>query len=495
MEIVQTLYLSEGTDPYKDGCGWVKPEYNAMSWALSCLQLKKVYGNVTLYANKPAASFLLDELHLPYENVVIFPESYILPHPGLWALPKIWTYSLQQKPFLHIDGDVFLFDKLSEDLVSGDVVGQNIEVATEYYTSMQREIEEHFTYFPDVVKNDFAMDEPIRAINAGILGGNDIELFKEYTAEALRYIDRNTQHFPVVTVDHFNVFFEQHLLYVMAMEKHSNIKLKYNDIIEDKGYSYIGNIMDTPRYRDYVHLLGHFKKDEFTCQKMSSKFRELYPDVYEGILKQYRDRNVFLEKFPVSLEHKCDFGRIDRYYSETDKNSFDDEDRSIMQDEYTDLKNRIKDVVQHCDLDYVQKVDLCSVRWYEKLIAPNKSNVVIEKTLYNVVMESKFDWGGLVNYYERVGVEYYLDWKFSKGEFYNLIVPEISETGFSLYDIDDIEAIILNELDREKSIEELKLNLMKYVVGEPTQKLIEKFNSLIFESLKRLVLYKAVKIQ
>lgn len=495
MEIVQTLYLSEEKDPYKDGCGWIKPEYNAMSWALSCLQLKKVYGKVTLYANKRAASFLLEELHLPYDNVVLFPETYKLPHPELWALPKIWTYSLQQKPFLHIDGDVFLFDKLSEDLVSGDVVGQNIEIATEYYTSMQREIEEHFTYFPDVVKNDFAKDEPIRAINAGILGGSDIELFKEYTAEAFRYINNNVHHFPLVTVDHFNVFFEQHLLYVMAMEKNSNIKLKYNDIIEDKGYSYIGNIMDAPMCRDYVHLLGHFKKDEFTCQKMSFKVRDLYPNFFEDILRQYRDRNIFLEKFPASLEHKCEFSKFNRYYSEIDKNLFSDEDCSLMQNEFISFKRRIRKIVQHCDLDYVKKVDLCSGRWYEKLIASNNSDIVIEKTAYYVVLESKFDWGGLINHHERVGVEYYLDWKFTKGEFYNLVVPEFTETGFSVYDIDDIDVVILNELNKEKYIEELNYDMRRYLKADSSKDTIEKYNILIFESVKRLVLYKAIKLQ
>ena len=179
MNIIQTLYIEENVDLYKNPIGWVKPEFHCMSWALSCLQLKTLYKSVTLYANKHAANFLINDLGLPYDNVVYFPESCSLPHKALWALPKLWTYSMQKEPFLHVDGDVFLFNRIDENILNNDVVGQNIEIATDYYTEIQKEIEEHFLFIPDLVRREFETRIPIRAINAGVLGGNDIQLFKD----------------------------------------------------------------------------------------------------------------------------------------------------------------------------------------------------------------------------------------------------------------------------------------------------------------------------
>lgn len=37
---------------------------------------------------------------------------------GLWAMAKIESYGLQTEPFLHIDGDVFIFDYLPQELLT-----------------------------------------------------------------------------------------------------------------------------------------------------------------------------------------------------------------------------------------------------------------------------------------------------------------------------------------------------------------------------------------
>ena len=42
MKIIQTFWTA-GQDPLKHGFGWTHPEYNLMSWALSCLSLKEHY--------------------------------------------------------------------------------------------------------------------------------------------------------------------------------------------------------------------------------------------------------------------------------------------------------------------------------------------------------------------------------------------------------------------------------------------------------------------
>jgi len=69
MNFLQTLYNDDSKDPFRDSFGWASPEYHLMGWALSCLQLRRIYGNITLFANSPAAHLLIDTLQLPYAKV------------------------------------------------------------------------------------------------------------------------------------------------------------------------------------------------------------------------------------------------------------------------------------------------------------------------------------------------------------------------------------------------------------------------------------------
>src|SRR6266511_4158572 len=130
MKFLQTLYLHDAIVPFIPGCGWHSSIYHLMSWALSCLQLKSIYKDVYLHCNNNAAKLLIQDLELPYSDFYETHENFALPNINLWALPKIYTYSLQNEPFLHIDGDVFLFKKLPESLLNSELIAQNKEEAT-----------------------------------------------------------------------------------------------------------------------------------------------------------------------------------------------------------------------------------------------------------------------------------------------------------------------------------------------------------------------------
>jgi hypothetical protein len=101
MKFIQTLFINK--DLFKNTFGWAAPEYHLMSWALSSLQLQKIYQRVELYTNSNAAKILIDTLELPYYKVNITHDNINTANENLWALPKIITYSLQDDPFLHLD--------------------------------------------------------------------------------------------------------------------------------------------------------------------------------------------------------------------------------------------------------------------------------------------------------------------------------------------------------------------------------------------------------
>jgi hypothetical protein len=130
MRIVQTFWTA-GRDPLKYSFGWSHPEYNLMSWALSCLSLREHYDEVALYTDQEGYDVLINKLHLPYTEVnVVYDKTLCLPQH--WAYAKIKTYSMQTKPFLHVDGDVYLRIQYQEPPPVGYAIDITYAVPAQY---------------------------------------------------------------------------------------------------------------------------------------------------------------------------------------------------------------------------------------------------------------------------------------------------------------------------------------------------------------------------
>jgi len=98
---------------------------------------------------------LKNQLDLPHDNYYTSHDDLNIPHEKLWAMPKIFTCSLQKEAFIYLDGDVFFFGKLPDELLNGSLISQKIEEATDYYLKTQNELTGNFNYFPNCIKNDF----------------------------------------------------------------------------------------------------------------------------------------------------------------------------------------------------------------------------------------------------------------------------------------------------------------------------------------------------
>ena len=526
MNFIQTLYIHSNKDPFRDPFGWVSPEYHLMSWALSCLQLKQFYKEVYLYANTPAACLLIDGLQLPYTDVFCTHDQLTLPHQELWALPKIYTYRLQKEPFLHIDGDVFLFGRLPEPLLSHGLIAQNPEIATDYYISTQKELVNHFTFFPPCVKADFEAPVPIQAVNAGILGGQNIPFINEYANLAFEYIDKNINHLPSINVDRFNVFFEQHLFYALAKEKHLSIDFLFTDLVKDNGYKHIGDFHDVPFQRTYLHLLGHFKKDEFTCIQMATKLRELYPDYYYKILSLLGEKEVALSPccfnnnmIISNINHTTLHKKAQRAYNndiitinETNAivdettnthlillkkivNLYSDGNEEMKKDFVVFYDSLITILKRNLSFLYLYGRDLSATGWYRNLFAEETGLMErwIVKSSGIEIIPSQYDWAGIFNKHYRVGVEYYMKLQIQADSYLNLIIPEVSENRFSLYDINGLDKMILDFLSEPLLINELLSKMQVCFEDEVIQNHYQSYVDVIITCLKQLVVKKAIQ--
>lgn len=535
MNLIQTLYFDKSINPYQYHFGWAASGYHLMSWALSCLQLKHLYNQVDLYCNTPASILLINQLKLPYNNVYITHDNLKIADESLWALPKIFTYGLQDKPFLHVDGDVFLFDKLPTSLLDSELIAQNVEEATNYYLDTQQQLMKYFTYFPNCVAADFKSNIPIKAVNAGILGGNNIAFIKEYTNLAFEYIKKNMQHFSDVNTDRFNVFFEQHLFYSLAKEKKISIEVLIKDTIMDNQYQYLGNFHEVPCRKNYLHLLGQYKKDEHTCRQMALKLRELYPEYYFRILSLFKTKKIPLS---AALSFDKNFTGIDEYTGYSNKakqnyanslytdnsvklstSSFKNKDIQTLQflknfidrlqgcDNFTRVKleadynsfseNLLKALKEKSKLKrtYIYGRDIDANSWFCELFSnevgiPDKT---IAKCKEVSIIKSTFDWAGLLNKHTRIGIKYYEELELNSGEFYNLVVPEIFGDGFTLQDIDEMEKIILDHLLTPLLIKDLFKLMHEYIEADIIANHLEEYYALIIVMLKQLVQKKAIR--
>ena len=130
MRAVQTFW-SGGKSLLTESFGWTLPEFHLMSWALSCVSLCRHYDEVVLYTDMEGRRVLIDQLGLPYTHVIAEYDHILCP-ANHWAYPKILTYSSQKKPFIHVDGDVYLSKPLVHNLDNADLMVQNREQGTGY---------------------------------------------------------------------------------------------------------------------------------------------------------------------------------------------------------------------------------------------------------------------------------------------------------------------------------------------------------------------------
>ena len=271
--------------------GWLSCEYHWMSWALSCLQAKNTFGEVSLVTDLKGKEILTDQLQLPYSNVSTELEGKLDHyHPALWALAKIYTYSIQTGPFLHLDGDVFIWQKPGEEFLNSRLIAQNLDKNLEFYLSTLNGINQHFTYIPPPLLKENYDHKDIYGSNAGLLGGSDLAFFKNYCEQAFKFIDDNKAGLTKVNTGSLNFIFEQYLFCQLAAN--ANIPVNYyGEMVDDPIFKDYIKFEDHPRIK-MIHPVGGFKKYPHVCDHVAKKLRNDYPEYYYRVINRMRSAGI-----------------------------------------------------------------------------------------------------------------------------------------------------------------------------------------------------------
>jgi len=531
MRIIQSLWSAGHSTLLDFNAGWFSPEYHVMSWALSCHQLNCFYENTTLYADSVSARLLIDSLQLPYSNVVSTLDELNHYDAGLWALPKIYAYKQQETPFLHVDGDVFIWKAFDPNLLKGEMIAQNKEAATNYYENIMMSLESSLTYFPPEITDSRKEENLIYAYNAGIFGGTNIPFFKEYTSKAFAFVNNNISNLDKINVTNFNIFFEQYLFYCLVKKHNSKVSLLYDEVFDDFGYKGFGNFIDVPHDRQYIHLLGTFKRNPTVCDQMAARLRQDYPSTYYRIVQLFHDNKqplkkdyyVFIAKNETELVERFIFLKGNNVVPKlgvcTKKSAFSSRRSDMVREFFAHFnagdvaalvgETMIKDLLALEDNiraillgkfsqfndDFLYQRDILCYNQPEYVFAD--LNTIYDKQLTTLnefeIISSQYDWT-LLDDRENPVPETIKKVKESYQETaYIIVVPECHADGYSLVYADELDVYIFELLKKPLSIRQLFEKLAEEFDTDELETAFEEFKLLIFGRIKMALQNKLIK--
>ncbi len=262
--------------------GWLDKKYNYMSWTLSCLQFKKIYGYVELITDQNGYELFVNKLQLPYNNVEVKLDKFNDYHPDLWAVSKLFTYTLQDDPFLHVDGDVYVWKEL-EAIKNKPLIAQNEDINFNYYTDIWNDLVSNFKYIPSYMLNDYQNDSIIRSCNAGIFGGSDVSFLKEFALEAFDFLDKNKNSFDKVSLGSTGLIYEQYLFSCLARLRKKDVTYLFQSMTPS--YEQLTLFSSIPLKRHYVHAVADAKKKIVICENLENRLRHDHPEYYYYIME------------------------------------------------------------------------------------------------------------------------------------------------------------------------------------------------------------------
>lgn len=246
----------------------------AITLTLSVLESKKQFSSVEFYTNKLGKE-LVDDFQIPFDKVHVVLDHFdgVL-EPDFWAYIKIYVYSLQKEPFIHIDNDVILWDKIPQNILESDLFFQNKEYLSSHQGYIVRLKEAKA--FPKI-NYEVVKEQPLWAYNCGIVGGTNLELIKIWKEIVDEYLfsPKNKTTWESITDKHsHNHLFEQYFISSIISIYKKSIK-SIETLLKD-------DFMKSAT-RDFkmTHMWGEAKRSTIAMNKVRERLFRDYPKYKE----------------------------------------------------------------------------------------------------------------------------------------------------------------------------------------------------------------------
>ncbi len=175
---------------------WPTPLHHLLAWGLSVRKASLYYSDTVLITDRLGKKLLIDQLGLQFSHVSTELERLKNVDAGWWALGKLVAYNLQDRPFLHLDTDVFLWKALPKYLVASPVFAQcpeDFHHVDERYGP--REIEEAFARHRLELPAEWQWSRSrgghaFREVSCGVVGGTNIQFLRYYSQLAIDLVTK-----------------------------------------------------------------------------------------------------------------------------------------------------------------------------------------------------------------------------------------------------------------------------------------------------------------
>ena len=258
--MVETALYSFWSKPFLEKAAFKSfGEFNTqedflLSWSVSVKLARKHFNKIILVTDTWSWENLFKPLGLPIDEVKIILDNLEYT-TDMWTIAKAYSIMEMTEPFVHLDPDVYLWGKLSEDILGSSVFVQSREgkwdqYQNELYTTRSEDYHLNFKGASEYFDNFHAENLEHLAYNTGVVGGNNVEFLKKWAQNMIDLVDlydssiKNNQ----FTGEKYLavVFIEQSLIIAMEIIDKCPIKV----VLEDP----------TIEQDDYTHLCGGSKK-------------------------------------------------------------------------------------------------------------------------------------------------------------------------------------------------------------------------------------------
>lgn len=283
--------------------GFLTKKGHLVSWALSALTISKIFPDLHLVTNGIGKHILVDELNLPYTSASLEFDSYQPSVPNEpWPLRKLFVYSLQKAPFLHFDGDVYLWRSLPARIETADLVAQNLALNLPYYSEAYRHLKGQKADSPAPV---FPSGE-VYGANAGVMGGRCWSFFGELYQLAKKVLIINQSKVDAANLDYIGAFIEEALFYIYAKKKGLTVKYLFDFQVTENFYPSLQEFAQLPDRCAYIHLMRG-KSNPLLVNFLTQRIEIEYPHTYAAI-KTYLGK---VERYQIKADEfvSLDFPR------------------------------------------------------------------------------------------------------------------------------------------------------------------------------------------
>jgi hypothetical protein len=275
---------------------WREPRHHLLAWGLSLRLARRHYPDTVLVTDKAGKKLLVEQLGLEFDAVSTELEALGGDNPQWWALGKLFAYSIQDRPFVHIDYDVFLWKPLPAHVVDAPVFAQ----CPEFHPPLDEwaspaEIEAAFARHGLVLPIEWRWSRSLggasyREENCGIVGGQRID-FLHYYANAALALVRDPAHAPAwgqfPDLSAYNMAVEQMMLSVCVDYHRFHPGSAFRDVQIKYLFPTWEAAFDPTRAAraGYTHLLGDSKSDPAVVQRLENRVESEDPEFYRHCVR------------------------------------------------------------------------------------------------------------------------------------------------------------------------------------------------------------------